>query len=437
MKRDRIGLGDRSQSRRRPVALGPVSDQADDGLRGRWHIIVGLLVVMALTGCGPGGLGALYPTVTPSPTATPTQTPTPTNTPTPTLTPTPTPTPTITPTPTRTPSPTPTPTPTATQTPTVTPTPSPTPTNTPALRPARRLNPQGTVGLGVYAQGVPYDGFASVYAYERMIQHRMAYVLWFQAWGDEDRAFQPRHVLDAAQQGMTPVITWEPWARNFSAPAVPQPAYSLASIVAGDHDDYIRSWAQGARSVGVPIILRFAHEQSTEPGVVSWYPWQGDPDGYRAAFRHIVAIFREEGADNVRFLWSGMWLHEWAPDYYPGGDVVDWVATTILNHGTDIPEEWAQWFTFDALFQRQYQSAVQWGKPVMIIELGSAEQGGDKAAWLRDAFGSLETTYPLVRAVLLFEVAVDREYPNVNWSVASSPESLAAFREVIRDPYFR
>lgn len=293
------------------------------------------------------------------------------------------------------------------------------------------------MGLGAYTPGVPYDGFQSVWAFERLIQHRMTYVLWFQAWGDADRDFPRADVINAYRQGLTPVITWEPWQRRFDAPTAPQPEYSLPSIAEGAHDDYIRSWAQGARAVGVPIILRFAHEQSTEPGVASWYPWQGDPAYYKAAFRRIVGIFREEGAVNVQFLWSGMWLHEWADQYYPGDDVVDWVATTILNHGTDVPEEWAKWRTFGELFARQYQAAVQWSKPVMIIELGTAEQGGDKAAWLREAFGSLETTYPLVRAVLIFEVGVDREYPNVNWSVASSPESLAAFREVIRDPYFR
>lgn len=389
-----------------------------------------LLLAGLLAACGPDGVPALHPTVTPSPTATITRTPVPTQTPTLTATPTETPTPTLTPTPTE------TPTPTITPTPTETPTPTPTPTNTPAPRPARGLNPGGTVGLGVYAQGVPYDNFASLYAFERMVQHRMTYALWFHAWGNDDRVFPTQYVLAAASQNMTPIITWEPWQRNFSAPTAPQPAYSLASINAGEHDAYIRSWARGARATGVRIILRFAHEQSTEPGVVSWYPWQGDPAGYRAAFRRIVEIFRAEGATNVEHLWSGMWLNEAAP-YYPGPDVVDWVGTTVLNHGTDIPEEWAQWFTFDSLFRAQYQAAARWGKPVMIMELGSAEQGGDKAAWMRDAFGSLQTDYPLVRAVLLFEIAVDREYPNINWSVASSPASLNAFREVIRDPYFR
>jgi beta-mannanase len=183
--------------------------------------------------------------------------------------------------------------------------------------------------------------------------------------------------------------------------------------------------------------MRFAHEQNTAPGVRSWYPWQGDPDGYRAAFRHIVEIFRAEGADNVEFLWSAMWLDLWASLYYPGDDVVDWVGTTTLNFSTVAQADWARWRTFDNLFASQYPAAVRWNKPIMVTEVGTAEQGGDKAAWLRDCFTSLETKYPEVDAMILFEVESDREWPDVNWSVASSEESLEAFKEAINDPYFK
>ncbi len=399
--------------------------------RHRWWVIL-FMIAAALVACSPQGPPAAQPTAMPSDTASPpTATATPTNTPTATLTPSATPTPTPTATPTL------TPTPTATSTPTETPSPTPTATSTPLPRPARQLNRQGTVGLGIYTQAVPYDSFASIYAFERMVQRRMAYVLWFQAWGDSDSAFAREQIAEAHRAGLTPVITWEPWQRNFSSPVATQPAYTLQAIAGGAQDDYIRSWARGARDLGGPLIIRFAHEQSTEPGERSWYPWQGDPEGYRAAFRHIVGVFREEGARNVQFFWSGMWLHQWGPTYYPGDDVVDWVGTTVLNHGTDITEDWAAWRTFDDLFEQQYLAAVPWGKPVMIVEMGTAEHGGDKAEWLRDAFGSLQTKYPLVRAALLFEVTSDREWPHINWSVASSPNSLAAFREAIRSSHFQ
>jgi glucose/arabinose dehydrogenase/chitodextrinase len=295
----------------------------------------------------------------------------------------------------------------------------------------------GQVGLGVYTDVIPYDNFTTVQQFEELVNHKMQYVLWFQAWGDDDRAFSPEWVALAAQKGLTPVIAWEPWKRDFANPTALQPEYSLESIASGEHDEYIRSWARDAKATGIPMIIRFAHEQSIEPGTRAWYPWQGDPEGYKAAFRHIVVLFRQEGVRNVQFLWSAMWLDQWASQYFPGDDVVDLVGTTALNHGTVPPAEWSKWRTFDEIFAGQYQAALQWGKPVMITELATAEQGGDKAAWLRDCFTSLKPKYPLVQGVLLFEVRADREWPSINWSVASSQESLAAFKQAISDPYFK
>jgi len=387
------------------------------------------LTSLLVAGCGP--VAGEYPTVTPSATHTSTATATVTTTPTPTATPTVTATPTATPTPTHTASPTLTPTPTST--PTITPTPS----RTPLPPPVATLNPQGTVGLGIYTVDVPYDNFDSVYRFESQVRHKMSYVLWFQAWGDGDSAFARGRIWDAHRRGLIPVITWEPWRRDFTNTVATQPDFTLQAIAAGLQDEYIRSWARSAATMNVPIVIRFAHEQSTEPGVRSWYPWQGDPVGYREAFRHIVEVFREEGADNVEFFWSAMWLHQWADEYYPGADVVHWVGTTILNHGTEIPEDWAEWRTFSRLFDVQYQAALQWNKPIMIVELGTASAGGDKAQWLRDAFTALPASYPQVRAVLLFEVRSDREYPSINWSIAETPASLAAFRESVNTPYYR
>lgn len=315
-------------------------------------------------------------------------------------------------------------------TPVRTATPGPTPT------PAATLNPAGRVGLGVYLEASPYDNLAAVEQFEVLLKHKMAYVLWFQSWGD-DPEFRSDWVLLAARKGLVPVITWEPWKREFGTPWEIQPEYALDTITAGNWDDYIRTWARAARATGVPVIIRFAHEQSTQVGTRPWYPWQGDPAGYRAAFRHIVEVFRQEEASNVQFLWSAMWLQLYATSYYPGDDVVDIVGTTILNHGLGSTADWAQWRTFDFLFSTEYLAGERWGKPIMLTEVATAEQGGDKAAWLRDAFTSIRTRYPLVEAVLLLEMPVDREWPVINWSVASSPEALAAFMQVINDPYYK
>lgn len=307
----------------------------------------------------------------------------------------------------------------------------------PSPAPGPTLNPAGIVGLGAYLQGTPYDGFAATREFELNIGRKMAYALWFQAWGDGDREFPAIWIEMSAQDGLTPVITWEPWARDFANPTADQSAYSLESIADGRHDAYIREWAHGVRDAGVTVIIRFAHEASTEPGTRGWYPWQGDPHSYQIAFRHIVDLFRAEGAGNARFMWSAMWLDAWAEQYYPGDTYVDYVGTTVLNHGSAPDVPWAAWRSFGELFGEQYRAGLAWGKPIFLTELGTAEQGGDKAAWLRECFGSLATDYPLVIGVLLLEVTSDREWPQINWSVTSSVAALSAFLESIDSPHFR
>ena len=116
---------------------------------------------------------------------------------------------------TSTPPTTPLPTPSATPKPTATPTSMPTPTDTPLPRPIATLNATGQVGLGVYIPGVPYEHFASVNQFERLVGHKMEYILWFQSWGDSDRVFQTQSVALASRMGLVPVITWEPWKRNY------------------------------------------------------------------------------------------------------------------------------------------------------------------------------------------------------------------------------
>jgi len=293
------------------------------------------------------------------------------------------------------------------------------------------------VTVGAFTKQIPYDDFAALDRLGRLADHPLRLALWFQAWGDGDAVFYSDKVKLAAGKGYLPVITWEPWKRAFDDRLTVQPRYALSTIAAGAHDEYIRGWARAARDTGVPIILRFAHEQSTEPGVRSWYPWQGDPENFKAAFRHIVDIFREEGATNVRHLWSAMWLQRWASLYYPGDDVVDYIGTTELNHGTVPDTDWAKWRTFDEMFGPEYEAAAPWRKPLILTELATAEQGGNKAQWLRDCFASFETKYPLVVGLLLVEIESDLEWPTINWSVTSSPAALQAFKEAMADPYFR
>ncbi len=236
------------------------------------------------------------------------------------------------------------------------------------------------IGLGVYLPQVNTYNYDLVVKYEDKIQHKLKYILLFRGWGDVDSDFPEYGVKYMKALELTPIITWEPWKRDFENPTVNQEQYSLQSIIDGQHDTYITDWANSARDANIEIIIRFAQEQSTPPNSQSWYPWQGDPERYVAAYRHIVDVFRQNKATNVKFMWSPIYTEfPFSEAYFPGADYVDYVGITSLNHGKNIGTEWERWKSCDEVFTPQYNAALKYNLPIIVSEIGSSEVGGSKA----------------------------------------------------------
>ena len=201
----------------------------------------------------------------------------------------------------------------------------------------------------------------------------------------------PRAAADGLRErGVTPLVYWQP-----TDPGDPGAGRfeRYRTIIEGRHDRYIRAWARSARDYGKPVIVRFAHEMNG-----TWFPWSltnfdNTPGRFQEAWRHIVRLFRQVGADNVAFLWSPFqtcstcapWEYE---DFYPGNAYVDYVGVTALNWGD------ATWTPLDGLLAEPLTMLRRLtrtpndrlGKPVILPETGSNHIGGDKAAWIRDGY---------------------------------------------------
>lgn len=278
--------------------------------------------------------------------------------------------------------------------------------------------------LGAYIAGAPGDP-AKIDEFAKMVGASPTLVMWYQDWARENMMdFNPTLMNAATARGAIPVVTWEPWDAT-QGPS--QPAYALRTIIAGNYDDYIRQWAHEAHIWGKPMYLRFAHEMNGD-----WYPWSrgvndNTPAQYIAAWRHIVNIFREEGATNVQWIWSPNIIYDSSSqftDLYPGDNYVDWVALDGYNGG---PALGHSWLSFAQVFTPSYKIlAAMTNKPLMIAETASAEVGGNKADWIRQGFQALPVQFPRVRAVIWFN-----EDKETDWRVNSSMESLAAYREVV------
>ena len=278
-----------------------------------------------------------------------------------------------------------------------------------------------SIVLGVFRPGAPE--VTPIENFARDIGRPPAIVFWFQPWIDEP-AFPSEAVATLRKRGYVPMVSWEPWDPAIGAN---NERFRPVRIAAGDHDDYVRGWARAAKSASGPILVRFGHEMNGP-----WYPWgsaDNRPEEYVAAFRHVVSLIRAEGASNVRFVWAPNVEYPGSASIvplYPGDAYVDWVCVDGFNWGTSRVD--SRWESFEKVFRSTYDQVVVLapGKRLMI-ETASAEIGGDKAAWIEDAFSvQLPRNFKRVEAVLWFD-----ENKETDWRVVSSPEALRAFRQAV------
>src|SRR5581483_7718424 len=286
---------------------------------------------------------------------------------------------------------------------------------------------------GLYVPGAPYDR-SKLVAVERAVGRRPAIVMWYQEWAGK-RPFPAGDAGWLLSHGIVPMATWEPWRppKILHQLVGNQRRFRLARIAAGAFDSYIRSYAEQIKGYGGPVMLRPFHEMDG-----FWYPWGGtvngnSPAAFVAAWRHIHHIFDQVGATNVTWVWSVN--HESVPAtrandatrYWPGSRYVDWIGISGFNWGTSSPH--SAWDSFDELYEKRISLLMQFRKPIVLTEIGAAEVGGDKAAWIRRTFATILRRYPRVRAFVWYD---GRDSKLQDWRITSSPASLAAFRATVR-----
>lgn len=282
-----------------------------------------------------------------------------------------------------------------------------------------------TITLGSFTPSLPWS-FHETDIFSEMVGREQGIIHWFQDWVmDFDAAY-----MDAAvSRGGRPLITWEPW--KFGG-GVDQRGYALKTILNGKHDDYVRRWARAAAAWGNPFFLAFAHEMNGD-----WTSWSPGVNGntssqFVAAWRRVHGIFRKQGATNVRWVWAPVAQSEGATPYkavYPGDAYTNWMGISGYNWGDT--RAWSRWKSFSEIFGASYASITRMTKkPVMIREMACAESGGDKAAWIRNAYlKEIPEKFPRLRAISWFHANKEND-----WRVDSSPEALEAYREVVGSP---
>jgi mannan endo-1,4-beta-mannosidase len=282
---------------------------------------------------------------------------------------------------------------------------------------------QGHVALGI-AINPPLNA-ALTEQYIQAAGAPPAVEMWFRDF--DAPLFYSAELTQADSIGATPMVTWDPMANGSLV--------TYTEILSGAFDNYFKAQADYVASTHQLIYIRLVHEMNVPPPGTPWGPESaaGTPQQFILAWRHIVTIFRQQGATNARWVWAPNTDCNGAcpfTAYYPGDAWVDDVGLDGYNFGAvhKVP-----WMSLQQIFQSSYNILTKMTtKPVMFTETASTGPGANKAAWITQGF--LTTIPQLFPRVV--EVTWWQRIDQTDWRVNSSPVSEAAWRAVVADPYY-
>ena len=293
----------------------------------------------------------------------------------------------------------------------------------------------------------------AIEGFEDLVGKHQAIIASSSYWGEQ--TFPDENVNMIWRHGSIPLVFWSPWDKPYDEDRGPD-KYSLVSIVEGKWDDYIDRWAESARAFGQPFFVSFCNEMNG-----TWFPWSGcfygagkaipgtnpkqyeGPELFKKAYRHVVDRARAKGATNILWVFQVMnysypqdvW--NLARQYYPGAAYVDWLGLSV--YGQQDSED--PWVDFPPLIDWPYEEMrrIDPDKPLMLAEWGIGEfpKSGSKPQFINDFFTVIKAKYPNVKAAVYWHERWQNEtdfYSNLR--VNSTPESLAAYRTGLADPYW-
>jgi hypothetical protein len=193
----------------------------------------------------------------------------------------------------------------------------------------------------------------------------------------------------------------------------------VSAIASGVYDHYLRSYADSVRSYRHPVVFGFGHGMNG-----TWYSWgygHVPPRAFVAAWRHIVTLFRSQGADNVTWLWTiNAELPGTGPitSWWPGAGYVTWVGIDgDYYHSSD---------TFAGLFGRTIVAVrALTEKPVLLFETGAGPTAR-QAAKIGNLFAGMRQYQTL--GLVWFDIAQHDGPYHQDWRIENSPAAEAAFR---------
>ena len=257
--------------------------------------------------------------------------------------------------------------------------------------------------LGVYEGGAPQN-YWPVADFAKVAGRQPNLVGYYSGWGEP---FQDGFAQTVSRHGAVTLLQWDPTG------------VSVTKIADGGYDMYLRLFADSVRQFGKPVVIGFGHEMNA-----TWYSWgygQVPPRTFVAAWRHIVRLFRGQGADNVTWLWT---INADLPstgrisDWWPGGSYVTWVGIDGYYYR---PSD-----SFGSVFGKTIgQVRLLTHKPVLLSET-AAGPGAGQPEKIGELFAGVRQYQAL--GLVWFDIAQNDGIYHQDWRIENNPAAVAAFR---------
>jgi hypothetical protein len=214
---------------------------------------------------------------------------------------------------------------------------------------------------------------------------------------------------------------------------------STANLKSGSaaYADVVR-WADTIKARSGKIYVAFHHEPESQASSKF-----GNATDYKAAFRRIVTIFRNRGANNVIWTWQMTdWAfrtsssdRQYAAKWYPGDAYVDVVGADPYNWYTCGAGQ-GRWMSLKALTDPLLAFAKAHGKQAALPEFAS-QRNSRRASWLTDARDYLAAHDSTIAAVFYYnERPMNPASQDCTWKLSTSTE-WSAMRSMARNSSFR
>jgi len=259
--------------------------------------------------------------------------------------------------------------------------------------------------LGVFEPGAP-PGYSAVASFAQAVGRKPNLVGYYSGWA---QPFDTSFAEMLRKHGATPFVQIDPTDA------------SVAAIAAGTYDDYLRSYAESVQDFGHAVVIGFGHEMNAP-----WYTWgygHVPAATFVAAWRHIVTLFRQEGADNVTWLWTIQAdQSKTGPvaSWWPGAQYVSWVGIDgYYTHPSD---------TFESVFAKTITQVRAFTTTPILLSETAVAPGAVQFVKIPDLFQGIATYNTLGLVWFDKDQQGDPGTSGQDWRIENNVQASIAFK---------